>query len=82
MTSDLYRAGSPESGEAFFRPLIHQLRGRAPGRVEVVPLQDHWESAYVAGRGAAGPRLAPAGRRDRNPIFYADRLEPAAYTAC
>jgi hypothetical protein len=81
VTSDLYRAGSPESGEAFFRPLIDQLRGRAPGRVEVVPLQDHWESAYVA---AAVP-LARGWLRqvdvDRNPIFYADRLEPAAYTA-
>jgi hypothetical protein len=81
VTSDLYRAGSPESREAFFRPLVDELRGRAPGRVEVVPLQDHWESAYVA---AAVP-LARGWLRqvdvDRNPLFYADRLDPAAYTA-
>ena len=81
VTSDLYRAGSPESREAFFRPLVDELRGRAPGRVEVVPLQDHWESAYVA---AAVP-LARGWLRqvdvDRNPLFYADQLDPAAYTA-
>jgi hypothetical protein len=81
VTSDLYRAGSPESREAFYRPLIDQLRGRAPGRVEVVPLQDHWESAYVA---AAVP-LARGWLRqvdvDRNPLFYADPLDPAAYAA-
>jgi hypothetical protein len=81
VTSDLYRAGSPESREAFFRPLVDELRGRAPGRVEVVPLQDHWESAYVA---AAVP-LARGWLRqvdvDRNPLFYADRLGSAAYTA-
>jgi hypothetical protein len=81
ITSDLYRAGSDQTSAAFYQPLVDELRRRAPGRVEVVPLQDHWESAYVA---AAVP-LARGWLRqvdmDRNPLFYADQLDPAAYAA-
>jgi hypothetical protein len=79
ITSDLYRAGSAETAAAFYQPLVEELRRRAPGRVEVVPLQDHWESAYVA---AAVP-LARGWLRqvdmDRNPLFYTDQLDPGAY---
>jgi hypothetical protein len=81
VTSDLYRAGSEQSRAAFYRPLVDELRRQAPGRVEVVPLQDHWESAYVT---AAMP-LARGWLRQvdvaRNPLFYTDPLDPAAYAA-
>jgi hypothetical protein len=80
MTSDLVRAGSAESERSFYQPLIDELAGRAPiGRVEVVPLRDHWESAYVA---PAVP-LARGWLRqvdvDRNPLFYRDDLDPGGY---
>jgi hypothetical protein len=81
VTSDLYRAGSAESGAAFYRPLTDEIARLAPGRVEVVPLQDHWESAYVA---AAVP-LARGWERqvdtDRNALFYRDPLLSADYAA-
>ncbi|MFI5491892.1 hypothetical protein ACIA1L_05145, partial [Actinoplanes sp. NPDC051859] len=81
VTPDLGRAGSAESGPAFYRPLVEELRRRAPGRVEVVPLRDHWEAAYVA-------NVVPLARgwerqvdTDRNALFYRDELAPADYTA-
>ncbi|GGQ87190.1 hypothetical protein [Couchioplanes azureus] len=79
VTSDLARAGSAESRAEFYRPLVEELRRRAPGRVEVVPLRDHWESAYVA-------REVPLARgwerqvdTDRNALFYRDELTAADY---
>lgn len=79
VTSDLDRAGSAESKPAFYRPLTAELARRPPGRIEVVPLRDHWESTYVA---AVAP-LARGWERqvdtDRNALFYADTLDPADY---
>lgn len=80
MTSDLVRAGSVESGRAFYQPLVDELARREPiGRVEVVPLRDHWESAYLA-------RAVPLARGwerqvdvDRNPLFYRDGLDAREY---
>ncbi|PWU58154.1 hypothetical protein DLJ47_00225 [Micromonospora sp. S4605] len=80
MTSDLARAGSPESAAAFYQPLVDELARRQPvGRVEVVPLRDHWESAYL-------PATVPLARgwerqvdTDRNGLFYADDLTPEEY---
>ncbi|MFG2100642.1 hypothetical protein ACGFJ5_08540 [Micromonospora echinaurantiaca] len=80
MTSDLARAGSPESAAAFYQPLVDELARRQPvGRVEVVPLRDHWESAYL-------PATVPLARgwerqvdTDRNGLFYADALTPEEY---
>ncbi|WBB79907.1 hypothetical protein O7606_00385 [Micromonospora sp. WMMD882] len=80
MTADLGRAGSPESSAAFYRPLAAELARRAPvGRVEVVPLRDHWESAYL-------PSTVPLARgwerqvdADRNAVFYTGRLDAAGY---
>jgi hypothetical protein len=73
MVSDLTRMGSVESSAVFYRPLVDELARRAPiGRVEVVPLRDHWEASYVA---PAVP-LARGWERqvdvDRNPLFYRD----------
>jgi hypothetical protein len=80
MTDDLIRAGSVESGRAFYQPLLDELARRGPiGRIEVVPLRDHWESAHVA---PAVP-LARGWLRqvdvDRNPLFYRDGLDPGEY---
>jgi hypothetical protein len=80
VTSDLGNAGSAESHRGFYQPLIDEMATRGPiGRVEVVPLRDHWESAYVA---AAVP-LARGWERQvdvaRNPLFYADTLSTEDY---
>ncbi|MFD6565119.1 hypothetical protein [Micromonospora profundi] len=80
MTSDVTRAGSPESAPAFYQPLVDELERRQPiGRVEVVPLRDHWESAYV-------PPTVPLARgwerqvdSDRNALFYDGTLNAATY---
>lgn len=46
---DLGNAGSRAAHRPFFQPLMDELHGLGPvGRVEVVPLHDHWESTYVA----------------------------------
>ncbi len=80
VTSDLGNAGAKESHRAFYRPLVDELSTLDPlGRVEVVPLRDHWESAYVA---AAVP-LARGWERQvdvaRNPLFYRDTLSTEDY---
>ncbi|WP_245715003.1 hypothetical protein [Micromonospora inyonensis] len=80
MTSDLGRAGSAETSAAFHRPLADELARRAPvGRVEVVPLRDHWESAYL-------PSTVPLARgwerqvdTDRNGLFYRTGLDADTY---
>ncbi|WP_207919568.1 hypothetical protein [Micromonospora sp. KC207] len=82
MIADLSRAGSPESAAAYYRPLVDELARRQPvGRVEVVPLRDHWESAYL-------PDTVPLARgwerqvdTARNPLFYGDDLTAGAYAA-
>jgi len=46
---DLGGAGHRAAAREFHQPLIDQLHRRGPvGRVEVVPLRDHWESTFVA----------------------------------
>ncbi|MEU7947862.1 hypothetical protein AB0C50_24535 [Micromonospora taraxaci] len=80
MTSDVTRAGAPESSPAFHRPLVEELQRRQPvGRVEVVPLRDHWESAYL-------PPTVPLARgwerqvdSDRNSLFYDGTLNAQTY---
>jgi MFS family permease len=80
VAGDLGNAGDRAAHRDFFTPLIDQLTERGPvGRVEVVPLHDHWESTYVA-------EAVPIARGwlrqvdvDRNPIFYDNTLGPATY---
>ncbi|MBM0279986.1 hypothetical protein JM949_34890, partial [Micromonospora sp. STR1s_6] len=80
MVSDVTRAGSPESAQAFYRPLVAELDRLPPaGRVEVVPLRDHWESAYL-------PPTVPLARgwerqvdSDRNALFYDGSLSGQTY---
>ena len=77
---DLAYAGAREATRLYYQPLIAQLERRGPvGRVEVVPLRDHWESTYVAD-------VVPIARGwerqvdvDRNALFYDDTLAPDTY---
>ena len=80
MISDLTRAGSAESRAAFYQPLVDELARRGPvGRVEVVPLRDHWESTYVAPTAPLARGWERQVDVDRNPLFYRDHLDPGAY---
>ncbi|WP_247672482.1 hypothetical protein [Micromonospora sp. M61] len=80
MLNDVTRAGAAESASAFYRPLVAELDRRQPvGRVEVVPLRDHWESAYL-------PPTVPLARgwerqvdSDRNALFYDGTLSAQTY---
>ncbi len=46
---DLGNAGNPAAHRPFFQPLMNELKLLGPvGRVEVIPLRDHWESTYIA----------------------------------
>ncbi|ROT31458.1 hypothetical protein EF879_17520 [Micromonospora sp. HM5-17] len=84
MTGDLGRAGSVPVRSDFYQPLADALDRRARqagpiGRIEVVPLRDHWESAYLARRFP----LARGWERQvdvaRNPLFYDAELTAEAY---
>jgi hypothetical protein len=49
VSSDVVHAGAAETRASFYQPLLTDLARLGPiGRVEVVPLRDHWESVYVA----------------------------------
>ncbi|WP_091441491.1 hypothetical protein [Micromonospora yangpuensis] len=80
MLDDLGRAGSVETSARFYQPLVDELARRQPvGRIEVVPLRDHWESTYL-------PPEVPLARgwerqvdSDRNAIFYAGELTADRY---
>jgi hypothetical protein len=79
VVGDITQAGSPETKAAFYQPLLGELRTLGPlGRIEVVPLRDHWESSYVAD---AVP-LARGWLRQvdtiRNPLFYTSTPVTAA----
>lgn len=84
LTSDLGRAGSAQTRADFYQPLAAELDRRARedgpiGRVEVVPLRDHWESAYLARHFP----LARGWERQvdvaRNPLFYGSELTSESY---
>jgi hypothetical protein len=80
VAGDLGHAGDRAAHRAFYAPLITQLTARGPvGRVEVVPLHDHWEATYVA-------EAVPIARGwlrqvdvDRNAVFYDGSLNPRTY---
>lgn len=80
VAGDLGHAGAREASRLYYQPLIRQLEERGPlGRVEVVPLRDHWESTYVAD---AVPLVRGWERQvdvERNALFYNGSLDPATY---
>lgn len=77
---DMNSAGDRASRRLYYQPLVRELERRGPvGRVEVVPLRNHWESVYVA-------EAVPIARGwlrqvdvDRNAVFYDGSLDPASY---
>ncbi len=80
VVGDLNNAGADEANRLFYQPLIKELERRGPvGRVEVVPLANHWEATYVA---EAVP-IARGWLRQvdvkRNGLFYEGTLTPASY---
>jgi hypothetical protein len=82
MTNDIAQAGSLETEASFYQPLLAEVGTLGPlGRIEVVPLRDHWESSYVAN---AVP-LARGWERQvdvvRNPLFYDNALTASSYGA-
>ncbi|MEV5691354.1 hypothetical protein [Micromonospora globbae] len=80
MTSDLARAGDATAYADFHRPLLDELRRREPlGRVEVVPLRDHWESAYVAEEVPLARGWERQVDVDRNALFYGSAPDAAEY---
>ncbi|MGW4944423.1 hypothetical protein ACWEOZ_22855 [Actinoplanes sp. NPDC004185] len=81
VTGDLGRAGSPESRPAFHQPLVDELARREPGRIEVVPLRDHWESVYAAAQVPLARGWERQVDTDRNALFYRDVLSPQDYVA-
>jgi hypothetical protein len=84
VTADLGRAGSTPTRADFYQPLVDELDRRARqagpiGRIEVVPLRDHWESAYLARRfplARGWERQVDVGR---NPVFYDAELTAEVY---
>ncbi len=80
VASDLNHAGADDAERLFHQPLINELGRRQPvGRVEVVPLANHWEATYVSD-------VVPIARGwlrqvdvERNSLFYDGSLTPASY---
>jgi hypothetical protein len=80
VVGDLRRAGSAESRREFYRPLLDELARRGPvGRVEVVPLHDHWEAMYVGSQVPLGRGWERQVDVVRNPLFYRDTLRADEY---
>jgi hypothetical protein len=68
---DVHRAGSTETQVSFYQPLLSELHALGPiGRIEVVPLRDHWESVYVADQVPIARGWLRQVDRERNPRFY------------
>jgi hypothetical protein len=80
VVADLRAVGDPAARPGYFRQLTDELARRAPvGRVEVVPLANYWESAYV-------PPTAPLARGwlrqadlAHHALFFDGTLEAGSY---
>jgi hypothetical protein len=80
MVADLRAVGDPAARPGYFRPLTDELARRAPvGRVEIVPLANYWEAAYV-------PPTTPLARGwlrqadlAYNSLFFDGTLDDASY---
>lgn len=80
--SDWTNAGDPSARSAFYAPLVHELDKRAPvGRIEVVPLANHWESTYLADKVPIARGWERQVDVERNPLFYNNTLDPSTYLA-
>ncbi len=79
---DVARAGAPASRPAYFQPLLDELDRRRPiGRVEVPPLHEYWESAYVASEVPLARGWLRQVDIERNRLFYDGSLDAETYHA-
>lgn len=77
---DWTSAGDPSAQRSFYAPLVAQLDERTPvGRVEVVPLANHWESTYLADRVPIARGWERQVDVERSPLFYNNTLDPSTY---
>ena len=77
---DLGNAGERPAQRWFYQPLIDELERREPvGRVEVVPLRDHWEATYVADAVPIARGWLRQVDVERNALFYNGSLNPRTY---
>lgn len=82
---DVVRAqDDPAVQRSFYAPLLRFLDQevetlREPVRVEVLPTEDHWESRWVATRHPIARGWVRQLDRRYGPLFYRQRLDPAAY---
>jgi hypothetical protein len=75
---DLTNAGDPAASPAYFAPLNAELARQNPaGRIEVVPTEHYWESAYLEAPLARG-WLRQADLR-WNPLFFDGTLDAESY---
>ncbi|HEX3732170.1 MAG TPA: hypothetical protein VHU91_04510 [Mycobacteriales bacterium] len=80
IAGDLNSAGSDDAKRLFYQPLIKELGHREPiGRIEVVPLANHWESTYVADKVPIARGWLRQVDVDRNGLFYNGTLDPGSY---
>jgi hypothetical protein len=90
--SDFVAATSdPGVHASYYTPLLRELRALGvgyaarPARVEVVPLNDHWEARWMAPHIALARGWERQLDQGRNTLFYAEpataRLTPARYRA-
>ena len=74
--------GDPSIEAAYYRPLLTFLDGHGSGdptRIEIPFTANHWESAHVAPHYALARGWERQLDKKYNALFYADRLDPAAY---
>jgi hypothetical protein len=82
LRADLADVGNPTASRKYFRPLREELARRAPvGRIEVIPIRDYWEAAYL-------PDVAPLARGwlrqadlAYHPLFFDGSLTAERYHA-
>ena len=71
----------PSASAVYYRPLLTELRRADPSgaRIEVPFTRDHWESVFLARRYPLARGWERQLDRRLNPLFYAPRLDAAAY---
>jgi len=72
----------PAVAAEFYEPVDHALAPRLsvrPARVEVVPVESHWESARVAPGFPIARGWERQTDRNYNPLFYEDKLDSGRY---
>lgn len=79
--ADLSGIGAAQTRQSFFSPLNTELAAlggpAALGRVEVVPLRDHWESYYATAQATLARGWERQVDVERNPLFYTGRPIPS-----